>query len=371
MPSARTPLLYILHSSKLHGTERVALDTSQGLADEFEPILFGPPGPAMDEAERLGFQARRFRGTKEFARTLRPCLRKYDSLVFVATGVMHSGVCIALNLLYRRRINHFQIVHGGSSDLHSYGRKKWLNHTSVRFIAVSDWTRQKLIDYGTRADKIEVIPNALPADRIAAAPKRPPYDAAGIRSAIIVSRVDAMKRVGLLLDALETGTPELSKISFTIYGTGGEFDALKARAAAKHPNVNFAGYSAEIPTHMSHADLLIHTCPEEPFGLVILEAMAANLAVLVSDSAGPGAIVQDGVNGFKFRPGDPAHLAQRLSELSQLPAEKLNAIAAAARNTVEQTYSSQKNMDRYRRLFRFSPSLDIPSIPSPGTPGEG
>jgi glycosyltransferase involved in cell wall biosynthesis len=370
-PPARIPLLYILHSSKLHGTERVALDTSRGLADEFEPILFGPPGPAMEEAEKLGFEARRFRGAKEFARTLRPCLRKYDSMVFVATGVVHSAVCIALNVLYRRRINHFQIVHGGSSDLHSYGRKKWLNHTSVRFIAVSDWTKQKLIDYGTRADKIEVIPNALPADRIAAAPKRPPYSNAGIRNAIIVSRVDPMKRVGLLLDALEAGPPELSNISFTIFGTGGDFDALKARAAAKHPNVNFAGYSAEIPAQMTQADLLLHTCPEEPFGLVILEAMAANLAVLVPDSAGPGAIVQDNVNGFKFRPGDPAHLAERLVAISELPPEKLNAITAAARGTVEQTYSSQKTMDHYRRLFRFSVIPGTASFPSPGNPGEG
>jgi glycosyltransferase involved in cell wall biosynthesis len=352
--SSRTPLLYVLHSSKLHGTERVALDTSVGLKDDYEPILFGPPGPAMEEAEKLGFEARRFRGAKEFARSLRPVLKKYDSMVFVATGVMHSGVCLALNLLYRRRINHFHIVHGGSSDLHSYGRKKWLNHTGVKFIAVSDWTKQKLIDFGTRADRITVIPNALPADRIAAAPKRPPYTAAGFRSAIVVSRIDAMKRVGILLDALDKASPKLREISFTIYGTGGEFDALKSRAAAAHPNVHFPGYSSEIPTHMSQADLLIHTCPEEPFGLVILEAMAANLAVLVPDSAGPGAIVQDNINGFKFRPNDPADLARRLEELTTTPAEKFNAITAAARNTVENTYSSQKNFDQYRRLFSGS-----------------
>src|ERR1700678_2914081 len=113
--NSRQPLLYVLHSSKLYGTERVALDTAQGLADEFDPILFGPPGPAMDEAERLGFQARRFRGAKQFAKSLRECLKQYRSLTFVATGVMHSGVCLALNVLYRRKIKHFHIVHGGAT----------------------------------------------------------------------------------------------------------------------------------------------------------------------------------------------------------------------------------------------------------------
>ena len=44
---------------------------------------------------------------------------------------------------------------------------------------------------------------------------------------------------------------------------------------------------------MAEADLLVHTCPAEPFGLVILEAMAVNLPVLVTDAAGWSAIVQD------------------------------------------------------------------------------
>jgi glycosyltransferase involved in cell wall biosynthesis len=97
--------------------------------------------------------------------------------------------------------------------------------------------------------------------------------------------------------------------------------------------------------------LLIHTSPEEPFGLVVLEAMAANLPVLVADAAGPGAIVEDGVNGFKFRPDDSAHLAQRLAELQSAPAEKFNAVVAGGRHTVEETYSATKMLHRYRELF--------------------
>lgn len=352
MPSpTRHPLLYILHSSKLYGTERVALDTAQGLANEFDPILFGPPGPAMDEAEKLGFQARRFRGAKQFAKTLRPFLAGYPSLTFVSTGVMHSAVCLILNALYRRRIRHFHIVHGGSDDMNSYGRKKWLNHTGVRIIAVSDWTKQKLVSYGTRADLIEVVPNSLPDARVRTCPRRGPFDRPGVRSAILVSRVDAMKRVGTLLDALDKGPRELADISFTIFGLGPEMAPLSERAARTHPNIQFAGFSSDVPNQMAAADLLVHTSPEEPFGLVVLEAMAANLPVLVADAAGPGAIVEDGVNGFKFRPGDAAHLAERLSELQHAPAERFNAVVAGGRRTVEETYSAKKMLQKYRELF--------------------
>ena len=347
----RHPLLYILHSSSLHGTERVALDTVRGLADEFEPILFGPPGPAMEEAEKLGFEARRFRGAKGFAKSLRPVLAQHKSLTFVATGVMHSAVCLMLNLLYRRRIVHYHIVHGGASDRDSYERKKLLNHTGVRFITVSEWTKQKLISYGTRADLIEVVPNSIPADRIAAFPRRPAFDRPGVRKAIIVCRLDPMKRVEVLLDALDRGPKELADISFTIFGIGSETDKLKQCAAATHPNVHFPGYSGDVPNQMAHADLLVHTCPVEPFGLVILEAMAANLPVLVADAAGPGAIVQDGVNGFKFRPDDADHLAKRLTELREAPPDLFNNATAAGRLTVEDTYSSGKMIERYRKLF--------------------
>jgi glycosyltransferase involved in cell wall biosynthesis len=352
MPSSsRHPLLYVLHSGKLYGTERVALDTAQGLADEFEPILFGPPGPAMDEAEKLGLEARRFRGAKQFAKALRPCLATHPSFTFVATGVMHSAVCLMLNAVYRRQIKHFQIVHGGSNDLDSYGRKKWLNYTGVRFIAVSQWTKQKLISHGTRAELIEVVPNSLPEARVAAFPRRGPYNQAGVRNAILVSRLDPMKRVRTLLDALDYGPRQLAEISFRIFGLGPEMDPLKERAAKTHPNVRFPGFSDDIPNQMAASDLLVHTSPEEPFGLVVLEAMAANIAVLVPDAAGPGAIVQDGVNGFKFRPDDPEDLAQRLSQLQQAPVDALNAVAAGGRRTIEDTYSSRRMLERYRELF--------------------
>jgi glycosyltransferase involved in cell wall biosynthesis len=347
----RQPLLYILHSSNLHGTERVALDTAIGLKDEFEPILFGPPGPAMEEAERLGFQAVRFQGAKNFAKSLRPFFGKYESFTYVATGVMHSIVCLALNMVYRREVLHYHIVHGGSSDRDSYERKKLLNYTGVRFITVSDWTKQKLVSYGTRAELIDVVPNSIPADRIAAFPRRGVFEAAGVRNAITVCRLDPMKRVDTLLDALDRGEKELSGISFTVYGLGSETDALRKRAAERHPNVHFPGYSGEIPRLMAEADLLVHTCPVEPFGLVILEAMAAGLPVLVADAAGPGAIVQDGENGFKFRAEDPDDLARQLARLRTAPAELMNRIVAGGRRTVEQTYSSGKMLAKYRDLF--------------------
>lgn len=349
--SGRHPLLYVLHGAQLYGTERMAIATLQGLADEFEPILFGPPGPAMDEAQSREFATHRFRGAKEFAAVLRPCLREHRAMTFVATGVVQSAVCIALNVLYRRRIRHFQIVHGGADERGSYGRKKWLNHAGVTFITVSPWARQKLIDNGVRADRIEVVANFLPAEYVASTPRRAAYDVPGVRRVIVVSRMDPLKRVGLLLDALDCGPEELADISFRVLGVGPEMKPLAERAKREHPNVEFPGYSRDVPAELARADLLVHTCPVESFGLGVLEAMAANLAVLVPDAGGAGSLVQDGVNGFRFRADDPQDLARRLLELKGAPAEVLNNSAAGGRKTVDVTFSSEAILEQYRRLF--------------------
>jgi len=354
MPTeARHPLLYVLHSSHLYGTERIALETLNGLKDEFLPVLFGPPGPAMEEAEKLGFQVQRFKGMKDFARVLRPALREHPRLTFVATSVTQATVCILLNTLYRRQIKHFQIVHGGAEGSGAFGRKKWLRFANIRFITVSDWAKEQLIANGVPADRIEVVANSLSPARIASAPRRGPYEIPGLHRVLIVERLDPSKRVDLLIDALDHERAELADVSFRILGLGMNMKELVERAAKSHPNVEFAGFSNKVPLEMAAADLLIHTCSTETFGLVVLEAMAANLVVLVPDLGGAGSLVKEDTNGFKFCSDDPTHLAECLVKLKSAPPELLNRIVAGGRVTVEQTYAASLMVEKYRRLFRM------------------
>jgi len=90
------PLVYVLHSGNLYGTERMALATLEGLRGRFVPILLAPPGPALAEAARLGIPGEPFANPREFARRLRPWLARHRRLAFVATGVVHSLAFLAL-----------------------------------------------------------------------------------------------------------------------------------------------------------------------------------------------------------------------------------------------------------------------------------
>ena len=352
MPQAghRHPILYVLHSSQLYGTERMALATAMGLNEEFETIFIGPPGMALIEAERLGFQTRQYRTSKDLARVLRPLLKQYPTLTFVGTGPRYNLVCIALNLFYRRKIKHIQMVHGGAGERGDYGRKKVLNIFNITFIAVSDWSKQKLIDYGVR-NRIEVIGNFLTPAQLQAMPKRPPYVSPGFGKVVVVSRIDPLKRVDLLLDALDRRGGELRDICFRILGVGPDIDRLRDRARATHPNVKFAGFTDDIAGELARADLLVHTCSIETFGLAVLEAMAAKIAVLVPDKGGTAMLIQDGDSGFTFRADDPDHLAERLVELKSAPAELFNRMVGHASARVDSQFSASAALRRYRELF--------------------
>ena len=86
-------------------------------------------------------------------------------------------------------------------------------------------------------------------------------------------------------DALDH-EPALRALKFRIFGTGEHEALLKERAQRTHPNVEFFGFSTDIGRELSESDLLLHLCPQEPFGLAILEAMSAGVPVLVPNQGG-------------------------------------------------------------------------------------
>jgi len=145
---SRPSLIYALHSGNLYGTERMALATAAGLASEFECCIMAPAGPALEEAGHMGFHAIPFQGATDFSTQLWRRLAERNPVAFFATGVMHSGVCLALNLLRRRRIAHLHLVHGGAEERLSYGRKKKLNERPLKFVAVSSYVKERLIANG-------------------------------------------------------------------------------------------------------------------------------------------------------------------------------------------------------------------------------
>jgi glycosyltransferase involved in cell wall biosynthesis len=109
----------------------------------------------------------------------------------------------------------------------------------------------------------------------------------------------------------------------------GEAYLASVRAAAGD-GVVIAGERDDAPACIAAADLLIHapTSPE-PFGRVILEAMAAGTPALALNRGGPAEIIEHGVTGWLLTHGDPVALASEAAVLLRDPVRARRVVAAA------------------------------------------
>jgi glycosyltransferase involved in cell wall biosynthesis len=109
--------------------------------------------------------------------------------------------------------------------------------------------------------------------------------------------------------------------------------------------------------HDSVADLIRRAhfliCPSlyhESGPLVVIEALGCGTPVIASDLGSMNEFVVDGVNGLRFRVGDPAHLAERVSWLTSRP-ELLPGLRRAARASYEQNYTAERNYGLLMHIY--------------------
>lgn len=92
----------------------------------------------------------------------------------------------------------------------------------------------------------------------------------------------------------------------------------------------------QLMPYLAHAQCFIHTSLQEQWGLVINEAMAAGLPVLVSDRCGCFEdLVIEGVNGFGFDPTNTAQLSALMLKVSRGQID-LQAMSDAALSHIQQ-----------------------------------
>ena len=107
-------------------------------------------------------------------------------------------------------------------------------------------------------------------------------------------------------------------------------------------------------------ELVVHfSTRPEPFGRVVLEAMACAVPVIAANAGGPAEMVQDGVTGWLTPPGDVAALGERM--VASL-ATDTTALRAAARRQVEERFTAE------RFAAEVAAVLQRVAQPKPATP---
>ena len=149
------------------------------------------------------------------------------------------------------------------------------------------------------------------------------------------------KNLSLLLRAFATLKERTGAAvwDLVIVGDGPERPQLEREvsALALSGSVRFPGFLQydELPVYYGLAGAFIHPSISEPWGLVVNEAMAAGLPVLVSKRCGCARdLIDEGRNGYSFDPRDAAGLTRLMERLCTASPEELSAMGDASREIV-------------------------------------
>ncbi len=114
--------------------------------------------------------------------------------------------------------------------------------------------------------------------------------------------------------------------------------------------VVFAGFQSDTAEFYRAMDLFVYPAYAEAFGLVIIEAMAAGLPVVASDSDGIPEIVINGETGILVPPRDSDKLTDAVLSLLQ-ESKKMGKFKNNARSRVEKYFSSNKMISDVEKLY--------------------
>ncbi len=125
-------------------------------------------------------------------------------------------------------------------------------------------------------------------------------------------------------------------------------NALKERSAGLP--VEFLGFVSPAE-FFQKTDILIVPSWEEPFGIVLLEAMATGIPVIATNRGGPVDIISSPLEGTLVPPRDPRALATAIQYLAA-DEERRTAITRNARQRVEKHFDIREVVARIDDLYR-------------------
>lgn len=192
-----------------------------------------------------------------------------------------------------------------------------------RIAAVSGPIAAELTDcFGVEPARVSVVHNAVDIARVTSLAQLPVegIPVPGVPTLVFVGRLEAVKGVDVLLQALSSAAPR-GRLHCVVVGDGGQAGPLRDMTArlGLEDRVRFVGSQDNPFKYMAAATALVLPSHSEGLPTVLLEAMACGCPIVATDVAG-GAIrelLDDGACGVIVPPGDPAALAEAISRVCE------------------------------------------------------
>jgi glycosyltransferase involved in cell wall biosynthesis len=249
---------------------------------------------------------------------------------------------------------------------------RWSARPGVRGVAVSRSVADDAAGVlGDRAP-VEAVYNAVDLDRFApgegdggwldAKAGLPAAEPGTVRVGLVATYAH-WKGHGVFLEAAArvaaAATPvpvRFYVVGGPIYRTGGsQHDPEELQARAKglglSGRVGFAGHQNDPAAIYRALDVVVHASTRpEPFGRVIVEAMACGRAVVVSRTGGAAELFDDGITALGCPPGDPEALADAVARLAADPGLR-RTLGDASRRAAAERFDRSRLADEWERVY--------------------
>ena len=169
---------------------------------------------------------------------------------------------------------------------------------------------------------------------------------------IAIGRLIRLKGYDLLLSAFAEAAEEFPEWQMDIFGQGPLREELEKQRdqLGLENRVHFRGITTDIDAELERSDIFVLASRIEGFPNVLLEAMAAGVAVIAADCRfGPGEIIDDGNNGLLVPAENIPALTQALKRLMS-DAGLRGKLGNAAR-VVQERYAEEKIVNRWKNLI--------------------
>ena len=188
---------------------------------------------------------------------------------------------------------------------------------------------------------------------------------------LFVGRLDPVKGVVVLFDAVASLLAAGTAVHLTLVGDGPQRTELERRVAelGLGASVEFAGYrnQDEVQQHLRDCDVFVLPSFAEGVPVSLMEAMAMSRPVIATNVGGVTELVRDGVNGLVVAPGDPVALEAAIADLAD-DSDLRRRLGASGRIAVRSDFDSLTEARRLVTLFRdpvAAASGPVRPVPAP------
>jgi glycosyltransferase involved in cell wall biosynthesis len=276
------------------------------------------------------------------------------------------------NLLHKKVI--LKLACGGDTfgDIEWLRKSPWLGNWQWRilkekvdgFVALTEDISAELVNHGIDHRRIALIPNGVNCHQFAPAL---PKEKADLRRVLLLpegiiliytGNFYPIKRLDILLQAFLDLSKHIDEISLLLVGSG-IMEGYIREFSAQHQldsQIRIVGTVDNIQDYLKAADIFVLCSDAEGLSNSLLEAMGCGLAVVASAVGGNKEIIQDGINGKLFPPGDIEQLVQIILFLAKDP-DKTKQLGWQARQTILAKCSMEKiskaYTDRYQQILQW------------------